>query len=92
MLANKLYIADYMKNYHLEIADLLNNGLDVTFLLYLSGMNSIFFQVLIYAGDVDYICNWLGNKKWVKALEWDGKDGFNEAEDEPWSLTTGVFA
>ena len=43
MLANKLYIADYMKNYHLEIADLLNNGLDVTFLLYLSGMNSIFF-------------------------------------------------
>jgi len=66
----------YMKNYHLEIADLLNNGLDV----------------LIYAGDVDFICNWLGNKKWVKALEWDGKDGFNTAEDEPWILTTGETA
>ena len=47
-------------------------------------------EVLIYAGDVDYICNWLGNKKWVKALDWEGKEGFNEAEDEPWSLTTGI--
>ena len=46
-------------------------------------------QVLIYAGDVDYICNWLGNKKWVKALEWSGKEEFNMAEDEPWTLTTG---
>ena len=49
-------------------------------------------QVLIYAGDVDYICNWLGNKKWVKALEWGGKEGFNAAEDEPWTLTTGLIA
>merc|ERR1719341_2744111 len=70
MLANKLYIADFMKNYHNEIANLLENGL----------------QVLIYAGDVDYICNWLGNKKWVKALEWGGKEGFNAAEDENWTL------
>ena len=29
------------------------------------------------AGDVDYICNWLGNKKWVKALEWEGKENFH---------------
>ena len=36
MLANKLYIADYMKHYHLEIADLLNNGLDVTSLVLLT--------------------------------------------------------
>ena len=49
-------------------------------------------QVLIYAGDVDYICNWLGNKKWVKALEWEGTEGFNQAEDEPWTLTTGELS
>merc|ERR1719184_497809 len=76
MLANKLYIADYMKNYHNEIANLLENGL----------------QVLIYAGDVDYICNWLGNKMWVKALEWEGKEAFNAAEDEPWIISTGETA
>ena len=31
MLANKLYIADFMKNYHNEIANLLENGLEVNF-------------------------------------------------------------
>ena len=29
--ANKLYIADFMKNYHNEIANLLENGLEVNF-------------------------------------------------------------
>ncbi|CAK7197924.1 hypothetical protein SEUCBS139899_000574 [Sporothrix eucalyptigena] len=36
--------------------------------------------VLIYAGDADFICNWLGNRAWAEALEWDGKDAFNKAE------------
>ena len=31
MLANKLYIADFMKNYHNEIANLLENGLQVNY-------------------------------------------------------------
>ena len=96
MLANKLYIADFMKNYHNEIANLLENGLEVNFNKSLSIFPYLRFcacqQVLIYAGDVDYICNWLGNKKWVKALEWGGKEGFNAAEDEPWLLTTGLIA
>ena len=26
----------------------------------------------------------------MKALEWGGKEGFNAAEDEPWTLTTGL--
>ena len=25
----------------------------------------------------------------MKALEWDGHDEFNAAEDKPWNLTTG---
>ena len=33
MLANKFYIADFMKNYHQEIANLLDNGLDVGFFM-----------------------------------------------------------
>ncbi len=36
--------------------------------------------VLIYAGDADYICNWLGNQAWTEALEWPGKTAFNRAE------------
>ena len=73
MVVNKLFMADFMKSFHYVIPDLLHDGL----------------EVLLYAGDVDYICNWLGNKKWAKALEWDGKEEFNLAEDKPWHLTTG---
>ena len=36
--------------------------------------------VLIYAGDADFICNYLGNRAWTEALQWPGKKGFNQAE------------
>ena len=35
--------------------------------------------VLVYAGDADYICNWLGNQAWTEALEWPGQEAFNKA-------------
>mmetsp|Transcript_38133 Transcript_38133/g.50050 ORF Transcript_38133/g.50050 Transcript_38133/m.50050 type:complete len:156 (+) Transcript_38133:744-1211(+) len=28
--------------------------------------------VLIYSGDMDYICNWMGGFAWTNALVWDG--------------------
>merc|ERR550517_1263127 len=43
-------------------------------------------RVLIYAGDQDYICNWLGNKAWTLAMEWPGKSAFNAAKDAPWAV------
>jgi carboxypeptidase C (cathepsin A) len=56
---------DWSLSYHTFVADLLNDGL----------------RVLIYAGDADLMCNWIGNKAWSLALDWRGKDGFNAAED-----------
>ena len=41
-------------------------------------------RVMIYAGDQDLICNWLGNKRWVDALEWAGAQGWAAAEVKPW--------
>ncbi|KEF62456.1 uncharacterized protein A1O9_00428 [Exophiala aquamarina CBS 119918] len=38
------------------------------------------FPVLIYAGDADFICNWLGNKAWAEALEYPGHKEFKAAE------------
>merc|ERR1712241_1286021 len=73
MLVNQLFKVDFMTSYHQGIPDLLHDDI----------------EVLIYAGDVDYICNWLGNKKLVLDLEWDGKNEFNLAEDKPWNLTSG---
>ncbi|KAL8657254.1 MAG: hypothetical protein Q9226_002110 [Calogaya cf. arnoldii] len=32
--------------------------------------------VLVYAGDADFICNWLGNHAWTEALEWPGQKAF----------------
>ncbi|KAK5057801.1 hypothetical protein LTR84_011802 [Exophiala bonariae] len=37
------------------------------------------FPVLIYAGDADFICNWLGNKAWADALEYPGHKEFKAA-------------
>jgi cathepsin A (carboxypeptidase C) len=36
--------------------------------------------VLIYAGDADYICNWLGNQAWTNVLEWPGRKEFARAD------------
>lgn len=36
--------------------------------------------VLIYAGDADYICNWLGNQAWAEALEWPGQKAYNKVK------------
>ncbi|KAL2886377.1 Carboxypeptidase Y -like protein A [Ceratocystis lukuohia] len=42
--------------------------------------------VLIYAGDADYICNWLGNQAWTNELEWPGHKAFESAKLKPLTL------
>lgn len=36
--------------------------------------------MLIYAGDVDYILNWLGQRAWTNAPRWSGHRAFNSAQ------------
>ena len=54
---------DWMHNFQTMIPDQLESGI----------------RVLIYAGDQDYICNWLGNQAWTKALDWKYQLEFNAA-------------
>lgn len=61
---------DWLVQYQQLLPDLLADGIDV----------------LIYAGDVDYICNWLGNKAWTMKLNWPHAADFQAASDEDWKL------
>ncbi|KAF3903417.1 hypothetical protein ABW21_db0204789 [Orbilia brochopaga] len=42
--------------------------------------------LLVYAGDKDYICDWMGVKAWTEALEWSGKAAFNKAGLQTYTL------
>lgn len=48
--------------------------------------------VLLYAGDKDYICNWLGNHAWSDALEYSGHDSFAAESLKPWITLDGKEA
>jgi len=64
---NFLFQGDWMKPFHRLVPGLLGHG-----------EGSV--PVLVYAGDADFICNWLGNQAWTEALEWPGKKAFNAVE------------
>ncbi|KAL2328549.1 hypothetical protein Fmac_021976 [Flemingia macrophylla] len=53
-------VGDWMRNLEVGIPSLLENGI----------------KMLVYAGDKDLICNWLGNSRWVHAMEWSGQKAF----------------
>ena len=38
----------------------------------------------------DWICNWVGNKRWVTGLQWSKQDSFNAAEEERWQLDGAI--
>ncbi|KAI4340430.1 hypothetical protein MLD38_025264 [Melastoma candidum] len=61
---------DWMRNLEVGIPALLEAGVDV----------------LIYAGEYDLICNWLGNSRWVNAMEWSGQKGFVGAATAPFNV------
>ena len=45
--------------------------------------------VLIYAGDKDFICNWVGQELWLKKLEWSGLYLYNSKNKTVWETELG---
>ncbi|GAV66471.1 Peptidase_S10 domain-containing protein [Cephalotus follicularis] len=60
-------LMDWMRDLEVGIPALLEDGI----------------RVLIYAGEYDLICNWLGNSRWVHAMEWSGQKEFGAAPTVP---------
>ncbi|KAL9322735.1 hypothetical protein ACSQ67_010788 [Phaseolus vulgaris] len=66
---------DWMKNLEAGIPALLEDGI----------------KVLVYAGEEDLICNWLGNSRWVQAMQWSGQKEFGASGTVPF-LVEGAEA
>ncbi|CAN3354245.1 vacuolar serine-type carboxypeptidase Atg42p [Diutina catenulata] len=62
--------SDRLKPFQGDVAKLLDNDI----------------PVLIFAGDKDSQCNWLGNEAWTKKVQWKGKKGFDGATPRMWTV------
>lgn len=67
---------DGAKPFHYDVAALLDQGV----------------PVLIYAGDKDFICNWVGQVMWTEALEWSGANEYQATKASLWVTDEGVLA
>ncbi|RNF09772.1 serine carboxypeptidase [Trypanosoma rangeli] len=76
MGVNIMFAVDWFKNFNYTVPVLLEDGI----------------RVMVYAGDMDFICNWIGNKNWTTTLLWPGKEAFNAATDKPFSASDGSAA
>ena len=63
-------LGDWMKNFDPPIPAMLQAGV----------------RVMIYAGTEDFICNWVGNQRWVDSLPWYGKGQWAAAEEQDWTV------
>ncbi|XP_010243256.1 PREDICTED: serine carboxypeptidase-like [Nelumbo nucifera] len=68
-------LMDWMRNLEVGIPALLEDGV----------------KLLVYAGEYDLICNWLGNSRWVHAMEWSGQKAFVASPTVPF-LVNGTEA
>mmetsp|Transcript_4680 Transcript_4680/g.12062 ORF Transcript_4680/g.12062 Transcript_4680/m.12062 type:complete len:501 (+) Transcript_4680:335-1837(+) len=63
-------MGDWMKDYATLLPPMLESGV----------------RGLIYAGDQDFICNWMGNARWVDALEWSGAAEYNKTQPKQFAI------
>ena len=60
---------DWMKSFNQLVTPMVESGV----------------KVLVYAGDADFIVNWMGCKAWTLALEWKHQEAFQSAKDLEWT-------
>ncbi|EMG46415.1 Carboxypeptidase Y, putative [Candida maltosa Xu316] len=70
------FVTDFMRPYQQYIAELLDDQI----------------PVLIYVGDKDLACDWVGNLAWVNKLNYTEHEEFSHAIFKPWYTNTGKLA
>ncbi|KAI0756370.1 serine carboxypeptidase [Daedaleopsis nitida] len=53
---------------------------------YLAALLEHGVRVLIYVGDTDWICNWVGNQRMTLELEWSSQEAFRNEPLREWSV------
>jgi len=48
------------------------------------------YRVLVYSGENDFICNWVGGSYWVSQLPWKGNSIFNQTNWKDWHVAGSV--
>lgn len=66
-LVYEMMLVDWMRNLEVGIPTLLEDGI----------------KLLVYAGEYDLICNWLGNSRWVSEISWSGQQNYSMASTQP---------
>eukprot|EP00039_Didymoeca_costata_P020123 m.340136 g.340136 ORF g.340136 m.340136 type:complete len:446 (+) comp19154_c0_seq1:16-1353(+) len=65
-----VYAGDWMVDFNNQVELVLDAG----------------FPVLIYAGEYDFICNWLGNHEWTNVFQWSGAKVYANASNTSWHV------
>ncbi|KAF3989064.1 hypothetical protein FT663_02998 [Candidozyma haemuli var. vulneris] len=76
VMQNFILTGDHQKPFQQHVAELLEQDI----------------PVLLYEGDKDVICNWLGNQAWSNALEYSKHDLFEAQPLRPWRTRDGELA
>jgi len=48
------------------------------------------YRMLVYSGELDYICNWVGGYSWCSNLVWPGQKQFNALNFTDWHVSGQV--
>ncbi|KAJ6508438.1 Alpha/Beta hydrolase protein [Mycena sanguinolenta] len=71
MNKNFLFHGDGMRNSKRLLTELVDEGI----------------RLLVYAGNVDMMCNYMGESQWIAQLPSTHKDAFNDAPFLPWTVS-----
>lgn len=60
MVVHSYLLGDWILDLKSKVGDLLDAGYDM----------------LVYSGDKDYVCNWYGGRSWTEKTKWEGQEEF----------------